>query len=119
MLDPRPEIRLSATKCLQHAFLHLDGESQNREIQCGNLGSYEVEFLANVRNKQMDSQEMIGSLALHSTGKLPLNGNVNTIGSLSACSSNTSITNFERKGTGGSTGPGASIFNKGRSDSIE
>lgn len=66
----------------------------------------------------MDSQEMIGSLALHSTGKLPMNGNVNTIGSLSACS-NTSITNLERKGTLGVSGPGASIFNKGRSDSID
>lgn len=60
---------------------------------------------------------MIGSLALHSTGKLPMNGNVNTIGSLSTCS-NTSISNLERKSIT-SQGPGASIFNKGRSDSIE
>ncbi|EAR94233.1 Serine/Threonine kinase domain protein (macronuclear) [Tetrahymena thermophila SB210] len=116
MLDARPEHRFSATQCLQHPFLHLDGEYQPGDISCGNLGSYEVEFLANVRNKQLDSQEMIGSLALHSTGKLPINGNVNTIGSLSTYS-NSSITNLERKNT--SSGPGASIFNKGRSDSID
>lgn len=60
---------------------------------------------------------MIGSLALHSTGKIPINGNVNTIGSLSTYS-NSSISNLERKNTN-SSGPGASIFNKGRSDSID
>lgn len=60
---------------------------------------------------------MIGSLALHSTGKLPMNGGVNTIGSLSTCS-NTSISNLERKSLLNSV-PGASIFNKGRSDSID
>lgn len=61
---------------------------------------------------------MIGSLALHSTGKIPINGNVNTIGSLSTYS-NSSITNLERKNTSNNSGPGASIFNKGRSDSID
>ena len=60
---------------------------------------------------------MIGSLALHSTGKLPMNGGVNTIGSLSTYS-NSSISNLEKKSVS-TQGPGASIFNKGRSDSID
>lgn len=55
MLDARPEHRFSASKCLQHPFLHIEGEHSHQDIPCGNLGSYEVEFLANVRNKQMDS----------------------------------------------------------------
>lgn len=44
-----------------------------------------------------------------------MNGNVNTIGSLSTYS-NSSISNLERKNI---LNPGVSTFSKGRSDSIE
>lgn len=37
----------------------------------------------NIRNKQVDSQEQIGSMALHSAGTPALTGKVDTVGSLS------------------------------------
>lgn len=49
---------------------------------------YDVNFQSAIKQKMQDSQELIGSLALKSTGKLPMNGNTDTVGSLSKYSSN-------------------------------
>ncbi|EGR29198.1 protein kinase domain protein [Ichthyophthirius multifiliis] len=113
MLNPIPDKRFTSAQCLKHPFLDIEEDSLGIEANlCGNLGSYEVEYLANVRNKQFDSQDMVGSMPLFSTGKLPMNGNINTVGSFS----NASFSNMERKIII-STGPGQSRFsNQGSND---
>ncbi|EGR30423.1 protein kinase domain protein [Ichthyophthirius multifiliis] len=100
MLRSNPSERFSASECLGHPFLNQSQDQQNYqnlEFAQQNLKNYEVGYLSNIRNKnQTDSQEQIGSLALHSNGIPAMNGNIDTMGSLSNYS-NANLGNKENK----------------------
>ncbi|EGR29239.1 protein kinase domain protein [Ichthyophthirius multifiliis] len=91
MLEASPINRPSASQCLEHPFIsdNLQKNTQGLLNAQQNLGNYNVDYLAIVRNKNkndVDSQEHIGSLALHSNGVPAMNGMTDTVGSLSTYS---------------------------------
>ncbi|EAS06002.1 Serine/Threonine kinase domain protein (macronuclear) [Tetrahymena thermophila SB210] len=115
MLEPKPTNRISASECLNHPFIN-GGEVVNNDLPATqNLRNYEVDYLANVRNKNgsQDSQDMLGSLQLHSNTPA-MNGRTDTVGSLSTCS-NSNIPPRPDKGVI----PLSSKFSKPRSESID
>ena len=50
MLDPSPETRLSALQALEHPFL-VSKESGGLKLNLEGLNTYDVDYLANVRQK--------------------------------------------------------------------
>eukprot|EP00825_Cyclidium_porcatum_P043091 TRINITY_DN603_c0_g1_i10.p1 TRINITY_DN603_c0_g1~~TRINITY_DN603_c0_g1_i10.p1 ORF type:complete len:385 (+),score=86.00 TRINITY_DN603_c0_g1_i10:78-1232(+) len=82
-LDPNPFTRLTAKQCLEHPFLYTEKSLKYPLTTQENLKNYDVDFVYNIRNKIPDSQEQIGSLALHQVGTPAMNGKTDTMGSLS------------------------------------
>ncbi|EGR27882.1 protein kinase domain protein [Ichthyophthirius multifiliis] len=115
MLEPSPFKRFSATECLSHPFLSQQQKNNQNQISTANLRNYEVDYLAGVRNKNVqnqDSQDQLGSMALHSNGIPAINGLTDTIGSLSLCSN----PNLQKNEP---FTPNASLFSKNRVDTID
>ncbi|KRX11222.1 Protein kinase-like domain [Pseudocohnilembus persalinus] len=93
MLQPDPNNRPSALECLNFSFLKKDGISQQQLQSSINLRNYEVDFVYNVRNKVMDSQELTGSMQLQQGHNSGITGQTNTIGSLGCLSSSSLVDN--------------------------
>lgn len=111
MLDPNPVTRISAGEGLNHLFVVAESTSFGELITSQNLRNYEVDFLTHVRPKNQ-SEDMNGSLALHTGGLPAMNGLTDTVGSLTTYSNPT-------LSKGGIPPPLSSKFSKPRAESID